>query len=189
MIETTKIKIEGIAPLLMHNGLLADPTNPFVIANKPVTAKGKNKTEEDQAFLDKNSWMGGLYTKDGKVIVPGLLLDATIMYGARKTKKGKHVECGVSVYDDPILDFPDKNKSIDWLYESGKYIDRRMVNVQRARVARVRPRFNEWSLSFTVHFDNEVINGSQLLAFIDAAGAYVGLGDFRPRFGRFKRVS
>lgn len=188
MIETTKIKIEGIAPLLMHNGLLADPTNPFTMASKPVQAKKSKMTEEDRAFIDRNSWMGGLYVKDDKVIIPGLVLDSVIMYGARKTRNGKDVQCGVSVYDDPILEFPDKNKSLDWLYDSGKYIDRRMVAVQKARVARVRPRFNEWSLSFTVHFDNEVIDGKQLIAFIDAAGSFVGLGDFRPRFGRFKRV-
>ena len=188
MIESVKVKIEGIAPLLMHNGLLADPTNPFVIETKALTAKGKKKTLEDQANIDLNSWMGGLYEKDGKIIVPGLVLDATIVGGAKKTRNGKDVQCGVSVYDDPILHFPDMNKSIEWLYESGKYMDRRMAVVDRKRIARVRPRFNEWSLSFTAHYDNEIVDEKQLLTFIDTAGQFVGLCDFRPRFGRFKRV-
>ena len=38
-----KVKLTGLRPLIMHNGLMADPTNPYTVAIKKITAKGSKK--------------------------------------------------------------------------------------------------------------------------------------------------
>ena len=53
------------------------------------------------------------------------------------------------------------------------------------RIIRVRPRIPVWSTSFTVEYDETVINGQDLEAAITEAGAIVGIGDWRPKYGRF----
>lgn len=52
-----------------------------------------------------------------------------------------------------------------------------------------RPRFDDWSLSFTIDLDETVLSDTLLRDIVDAAGKRIGLGDFRPSckgpFGRF----
>jgi hypothetical protein len=52
-----------------------------------------------------------------------------------------------------------------------------------------RPRFDVWSLSFTIEWDGSLINLKLLRQIIDDAGKRIGLGDFRPAkkgpFGRY----
>ena len=38
-----KVKLTGLRPLIMHNGLMADPTNPYTVAIKKITSKGSKK--------------------------------------------------------------------------------------------------------------------------------------------------
>lgn len=188
MIKSVKVEIEGTTPLLLHNGMLADPLYPMVKELKKVTSK-KTKTDADHEEMARLEWLGGLYTNaKGQVVIPGINIERCIVMGARKTRKGKDVECGAFVDGDIILEFPDKGKSVEKLYESGNYHDRRMVCVNRARVARTRPIFRAWSLAFSVQYDDEILNETALLDMIDTAGTYIGLCDFRPRFGRFQRV-
>jgi uncharacterized protein with NRDE domain len=59
------------------------------------------------------------------------------------------------------------------------------VKQQKNRIIRVRPRIPEWSISFTVEYDESVINGRDLEQAITEAGAIVGIGDWRPKYGRF----
>ena len=62
--KTMKIKITGIRPLILHNGLLADPTNPIVLQQKAITAKKAKKTDADNLELARLEWFGGLYLSE-----------------------------------------------------------------------------------------------------------------------------
>ena len=64
------------------------------------------------------------------------------------------------------------------------------VVVQRSRILRTRAKFDKpWSCTFEVDVDDEQIDKSQLLEWLDIAGRQIGLGDWRPEksgmFGRF----
>ena len=67
------------------------------------------------------------------------------------------------------------------------------VVVQRSRVLRVRPKFDDWSATFSVEYDEELVDRSKLERWIDIGGRRIGLGDWRPeksgRYGRFELVS
>ena len=73
------------------------------------------------------------------------------------------------------------------LVTEGQYeIDSRGAVVQRARVVRWRPRFNKWRLKFIIDIlDDNNISVPVLKEILEKAGATKGIGDYRPRFGRF----
>ncbi|QZD26289.1 hypothetical protein [Salmonella phage vB_Si_DR094] len=48
-----------------------------------------------------------------------------------------------------------------------------------------RPIFRDWSVEFGLMFDEEQITKEELLMVLENAGNLCGVGDWRPRFGRF----
>ena len=95
--KTIKVKWTGIRPLVMHNGLMADPTNPLVRRIKEITSKGSKKlTDADYEERDRLEWDAGLYwdTKDG-LIMPSDNIERCIQLGAQKSRIGKDVQAAV----------------------------------------------------------------------------------------------
>ena len=187
MYEPVEIEIQGVAPLLMHNGQLADPLNKWTVELKKFTGKRK-KTDADYREMARIEWYGGIYVHEGKVCIPGELIESTLVAAAKKNKKGKLFTAGVLcdghwplIYEGP--------KDIDKLWKDEKFRDARLVKVQMARIVRTRPRFDQWSLKFIVHFLPSVLNKSDIEEAIVIAGQIIGLADHRPKFGRFEVVS
>ena len=66
------------------------------------------------------------------------------------------------------------------------YLDVRPVVVQRARVVRIRPCFGPgWKLDFEITVLDDQVPHNVVNEVLSLAGRTVGIGDFRPRFGRF----
>jgi hypothetical protein len=42
-----------------------------------------------------------------------------------------------------------------------------------------------WWLTCTIEFDESIVNEAQVLSSTKEAGALCGIGDWRPKFGRF----
>jgi hypothetical protein len=186
MIENT-VTIRGIAPLLMHNGALAIPTNPIVRQMKEITSSRK-KTDEQFAELARLEFLGGLYLdKSQNVILPSTVLEASVRDGAKKSKLGKAFASAVMINDDALLEYGDK-LTPDELWEAG-YYNQMTVVVQKNRVYRTRPMFADWSATFQVSYNPDQINEADLKKAITDAGWMVGLCDFRPRYGQFEMES
>lgn len=185
MYEKVSFEIEGVAPLLMHNGQLADPLNPFVREMKKITAKGRKKTDHDLEELARLEFCGGLYAgENGEPVIPGELIEATLRDAARKSRNGKDALCGIISDGNWPLVF-DGPKTAEKLWKEPRFRDTRGAGVNRARVMRTRPRFDAWKLSFEVMYLPDVVNRGQVVEWCERAGRDVGLCDYRPRFGRF----
>ena len=187
-----RVKIQGARPILFRSGALADPQNEFARRLKPLTSKKSNKTDSDYAEIAKleflGSFDGGYVDDDGNIVIPEANILAAIVKGAAKSKKGPVAKEGVlgTVNGDGKFNFPHKgDKSPEALWESGKFKDRRRVVVQRASNMRTRPRFNEWSCEFELEVDEDICDLEQVRQWLETAGSRVGLGDYRPMFGRF----
>lgn len=181
---TMKARIKGIAPLLMHNGQLADPLNKFARAMKALTAKRK-KTDADFEQIAKLEFMGGLYLDErGRPAIPGELIEGVLRDGAKKSRQGKDAQCGI-ISDGVWPLIFNGPKEVDALWADERYRDSRGVVIKRNRIMRMRPVFPAWELEFNVSFQDEVANADQVAKWLVDAGQFVGLGDFRPRFGRF----
>ena len=70
-------------------------------------------------------------------------------------------------------------------------VDTRAVRIPATggRILCYRPKFNDWSLCFTMLLDDNLMTCELLREILDAAGKRIGLGDFRPDckgpFGKF----
>jgi hypothetical protein len=50
---------------------------------------------------------------------------------------------------------------------------------------RYRPMFRKWAASCEIAYDPESINRDQIIKCFEDGGTYCGVGDYRPKFGRF----
>lgn len=185
-----RVGIRGLAPLVMHNGQLADPLNPFSKAMKAISGKRK-KTDADLAQMADIEWRGGLYT-DGndRPVVPSRVIEAMIAKGATRSKEGKQALSGMFVESDGRLSFAGDNLTIDQLCASPDHRLTVGVRVGQSRVMRTRPIFKDWSVTFEVSASTEVVTDSaSLRRWVSDAGAFIGLCDYRPRYGRFDVTS
>lgn len=69
------------------------------------------------------------------------------------------------------------------LWEDKAFVFRAAVN--GSKVMRTRPRFNNWHVTVNVEFVPSLLNRSEVLEFFEIAGFLEGLGDWRPKFGKF----
>lgn len=181
-----EVEIEGLAPLLMHNAQLADPLNSFVRRIKQITAKRTSKTEADLEELQKLEFMGGLYLDEkSRPAVPGENIEGMIRDGAKKSRKGSSATCGVFCEGIWPLNYKGPTDP-EKLFQDARFRDYRGCGIKDSRVMRMRPKFSEWSLAFELNVDDEIASRADLEKWLRDAGLFVGLGDFRPRHGRFK---
>jgi hypothetical protein len=195
--KTLKFKMTGMAPLLMHNERLANPADPITRQMKAITSKLK-KTDDDLIRLQELEWVGGLYATEhlefkdgapvggGRVAIKGNMIEAMLAEAAKEKKNGKKTfKAGVFVDVDSIpLEYKGPQE-IGKLFKDPAFRDIRGAKVQSSKVMRMRPKFNQWTLTGEVCYLPEVINESAIKEAFTRAGLLVGLGDFRPRYGRF----
>ena len=188
-----RVKIQGTRPILFHSGALVDPQNEFAKRLKEVSNK-RAKTEADHKEMAKLEFLGsfdGYVDEKGNIVIPEANILAAIVKGATKTKKGVAAKESVLglVNGDAKFTFAHKgDKSPGALWEKGDFVDRRRVVVQRNSVMRTRPKFKEWSCEFMLEADESLCNLDEVRQWLEAAGNRVGLGDYRPMFGRFEVV-
>lgn len=188
--KTIQVELTGVSALLMHSDRSLDPLDPLVREAGAITSKGaKKRTDVDNARLLEIKFHLALYHDGEKPYVPERCVLGALRDGARRNRQGKEVMAGVVIDPDNIPLIYDGPKNPDKLYLSTAFRDIRSVVIGKARVVQCRPRFIQWKLPFRLIFDSTVINERTLKAALDAAGMYVGMCDFRPRFGRFEVTS
>jgi hypothetical protein len=180
-----RLTLTGTAPLLMHNIQLADPLNPIARAMKEVSSKRK-KTDDDLFRLAELEFKGGLYLTDELgPYIPGANVEKCLVEGARITKQGKQVERGLFVTDNecPVIYGGPRDAAGLWGNEA--FRSTMAVKVGQSRVMRCRPIFRDWAVEATAEVDPALLNLESVRSIGTDAGNMVGIGDFRPRYGRF----
>ncbi len=183
--QTLLVKIVGVSPLLLHSARFANPLDPATKLHKSLTCKRK-KTDEDQLAIAKSEWLGGLYYDPIiGVYLPGANVEASLFEAAKMQRLGKSSKRSILVLDDIIKLNYDGPKTPERLYEDPRFVDARAVKIGTAKLIRYRPKFNMWSAEFRLSFNPEQIEEREVLRMLDDAGSLVGVGDYRPRFGKF----
>ena len=186
--QSIKLKLTGIgAGLLMHSDAGLDPLHPIQREIKKITSRGtKNRTEDDIAELQRLEFVMGLYYSDEiGPYLPAAVIEAGIRDGAKARKLGKETTRSILISTDRVPLEYEGPRDLKGLWRA-KFYDTRSVKVGQSRVLRTRPHFAEWSATFDLMYDAEHIDRDVALWCVQNAGARIGLGDYRPRFGRFE---
>lgn len=181
-----RVTLTGVTGLIMHSTTTLNPMHPISKQIKAATSKkSSTRTDDDHIELQRLEFMAGLYIdeKAGPHIPTDMLL-ATIRDGGKAQKLGAEVTRSVFIEERICpLDY-EGPRTAKGLWDKGFY-DVRSVKVGAARVSRCRPIFQDWKVHFTIVYDPEHLDPAQMTFCIENAGARVGLGDYRPRYGRF----
>ena len=181
--ETINVKIQGISPLLQHRYRFADE----------IEESAKRRSGKKDYSME---WRASLYWDDVVGIVQpathleGCLIKAAtsfIIPGRGKKSYKDLFKSAVFVTPDYI---PHGLKGLpEKLVEQGKlFIDKRLVRVNNSGVERLRPMLKNWSLEFIIEISDEQVSRDTVKQILEHGGRYIGIGDYRPKFGRFTVV-
>lgn len=183
--KNLKVTWKGITPLIMHSCQCVNPLHPIARELKKYTSKRK-KTEEDLLKISDLEWESGAYWKDGLgLYIPAENVEATLINGAKANKKGKDIEKYCNVTDLYIPFNYGENLTKEQLIANYEYRDTRVMTVMRSKILRTRPRFDQWQIVFNMQYDDNKIDIDTIVNAMEYAGAYVGLCDSRPKYGKF----
>lgn len=187
--KTLHVEIEGVAPILLHSGRTKDPTDEMTKAIKKITGKRK-KTDADYEEVKRLELMAGLYFDDkDKIYVPDINIERSIYEGSKQDRNGKKFLSGFMVDQHAYLKNGKSVYTVTDVMNNLKHQFTTSVAIQRVSVMRTRPRFDVWSLEFSCTYNEGIINPDEVKEAIKKAGQLVGIGDWRPKFGRFKVLS
>lgn len=178
-------RVEGRMPLLMH-ATRPDVTDPLVREMESLTSKRK-KTIDDQQRVQRLDWQMGLYHDGDAPYIPAKNVMEAMRHAATKWKLGTAVyqNGGVQILDARVPLIYDGPRDIDGLWDAG-FRDVQMVRnggFNAGRVPRCRPRFDEWALEWQMLVTPSELDLDQL-GMIMGRVRNIGLGDYRPLFGR-----
>lgn len=185
--KTIKFRIEGTQPLMTNNPQTVNPFNEYTKALKVLTAKRK-RTEDDQLKIFRLKFAASLYIKgDGTYYIPCDHFHKSVCDAAKEQKMGTKFKQSFFVYTDCPLEFPDKDKDPDRLFDECKqYVDVRDAGIKGDRIPACRAIFPRWSTTVECFYDESQIDESDIIRFMEIAGLRKGVGTYRIKFGRFK---
>lgn len=174
------VEIKGISPLLQHRYVFKDEIEDSI--------KKRSGTVDYS-----NEWIKSLYwSEDVGVYQPashieGALIKASANFQIPGKRKKTYKEAFKSaVFVRPACIPLNLKGTPEGLLREGKImLDKRSVVIMRSRVERLRPCINDWVLTFQIEIHDEQISPEAVKTVLDYAGNFCGIGDFRPRYGRF----
>jgi hypothetical protein len=181
-----RITLEGTGALLMHNARLSNPLDPASKAIKKVSGK-RNKTEDDHAEMAHLEFIGSLYhDTDAGPYIPSDNIWRCLYDAARKSKRGPKMKEGILITTDvnPLGGYG-KPREAEGLWADENFRHYASAKIGQVRVTRCRPIFRTWRVEADGILDANVLDFSDLEQIAETAGTLIGLGDWRPKFGRF----
>lgn len=196
-----QLTIEGTRPIILNNPCTVDTLSPQSIAIKYYTSLKKNRNEH---ALRRLNWLfSGYWLEEGEFVygsdldgesdfngysdpyLPAQSLQRCIRDGATAWKLGKDTFRAIVVENDAHLEY-DGPKDARLMYEDKRFVS--SARTKRGTIA-VRVRVPQWSASYSMLVNDEIIDPMTLAKIIDRAGIAEGLGDWRPMHGRFQVTS
>ena len=171
------VEIEGIAPMLQHN--IDGGEEQMLRKGKRATGGVMDNPDEWKAFFYKD--------KDGKIGHPSAAVESALATAARdfkadKRRSMKDVIKALVYANETMMTFTNRTEKDIEVHRAS------VVNPNtKGRGFRYRPLFSiGWVLSFSLTIaDTEVVEVSRVKEILDYAGYRIGVGNWRPKFGRF----
>jgi hypothetical protein len=167
------VTIEGTAPILFHRWSCE------AVAEKAAAAKNSaaKKSDNIESYVYRN--------EAGEICLPGEYVRMAIIGAARYRQDPRSPrKSAMDLYKAGVVSLTELASlgCTDW-----DYLDRRRVTVNRSGITRERPAMRAgWTAEFQMLINiPEYIPAQTLHSVLNDAGRLVGVGDFRPSYGRF----
>ncbi len=182
------LNITGTTPLLMHSARLVAPLDPITKEkSQAVAAYKKSKTDADYELMNRLEYFGALYIDDDLgPYIPTANIEKCLFEAGTVTRQGTKVRTALII--EELLGAPliyQGPRTAEALWEDRNFVNAASIKVQQARLMRYRPQFRSWAVEFHGVIDDSLINFDDFVEIARKAGLK-GLGDWRPRFGRFE---
>ena len=171
-----EVEIEGTSPVLFHRWSCED------VEAKATAAKNSKakKTDNIEAYLYRD--------ESGNICMPTEYVRQSLIHAAKFRQDPRSPrKSAMDLFKAGVVSISDL-ASLN--VTAPDYLDRRRVCVQRMGVTRTRPAVNAgWRAVVQLQvLTPEYIDRAVLLDVLNNAGRLVGVGDFRPTYGRFQVV-
>lgn len=171
------VTLQGAADILFHRW------NNESVAAKAASKKGSaaKKSDDVESYVYRND--------AGEICLPGEYLRQSIIMAAKFRQDPRSPrKSAMDLFKAGIVSLTPLASlgSTQW-----DYLDSRRVTVQRNGITRTRPAMKMgWKADFELLVNlPEYISANDLRETIESAGRLIGLGDFRPTYGRFGIVA
>lgn len=174
-----KMRLEGTQDILFHRWSNED------VQAKAEAKKGSEEKKRDnpEAYIYRN--------EEGYICIPGRYIVRSVVEAGRnfqdprsKKKMAKDLVQAAVISDEVLSPILLKGKPThEWEYD-----DRQRVCIMRSAITRTRPAFRKgWEVDFTlISLVPDLVTPDFLRKLVDNAGLLIGMGDFRPTYGRFR---
>lgn len=184
-------KVVGNNEIRINNPQSADPLNKYAKAMKEINAiHHTKKTDADREKLEHLSIESKLYFNDNL----GVWIPSTWVMAGLGGVSFKLVGIGKKVIREGVFMNQDKLKLSYSGMQSVKKIEDVVLNpdfktvefhtIDRKKIAKGTPKFDNWSFNIDIDFDEEVITEQEIVACLKMMVTRKGFGDFRPTYGR-----
>ena len=174
---TVRVTIRGSSDILFHRW------SNEAVAEKAAAAKGSRTKKSDN--LESYVYR----CDNGNIGLPGEYLRQAIIGAARYRQDPRSPrKSAMDLFKAGVVSL---TQIADLGVKNADYIDRRRVLIQRSAVTRERPALREgWQATVELMIlTPEYVDRTTLIEVLTNAGRLIGVGDFRPTYGRFSVVS
>ncbi|MBN1121925.1 MAG: hypothetical protein JXJ17_12660 [Anaerolineae bacterium] len=190
---TINVVVRGIVPLLQRR-----------FAPETLDTMLRGSATKSIRVDYSSEWMTGMYIDDdGFLYEPATHLEGALVKAAASYRiKGQgyktyrdvfRAQCQIAPDQIPVLfdgnPIPRPGPELFDQPTVALSVDIQRVVVSKAAVPRARLKVHEgWELAFTVIVQDDALPAAIVRTILEDAGRSSGLGDFRPRYGRFEVV-
>jgi hypothetical protein len=176
----------------MANIRAVDTTDSKVKEIKSLTQKRtKDTTDTERERIAQLEWEISTYW-DPKLgfYIPSQNIERCIQMGGTKDRLGKKLTAAVWLTDLMVpIQNRTRHRTLEAYYEDPAFRFRTAVRTPpRTGGRQMKSRAmipTGWMIEFELNYDDKELNKEQIESSVGNAGVMVGLGDWRPKFGRF----
>lgn len=197
--QTLTVTWTGIRPLIMSNPQTVDDENPYAQASRRLNiAKKKARKKDDESLIElsrqqkANDFYASAFFDERakKFFIRDSTILACIRDAAKDARRGKDIErCVMMEETEAWIEGVPAVESLEQAFKMDQFrleTPAKIPPKTGALLWKVRCMMpTGWRIKFSLTFDEEIFPGGTMLKILERAGRFIGLGGWRPKFGRF----
>lgn len=175
-----EIEIEFTRAYMQHRR----PSDKKTIDGLKLVTKTLQRDPDNEEAYKKEAELSLYRNEQGKIVIPSIHVEGALIKGGTQVRMaGK----GKKTYKDTMKAFVEVSETEIPIDNQDYELDRRWVVVQRNRILRTRPIISKGTKAiFILNVFDDALSLDILKEILTYAGMYVGIGDYRPKFGLFQ---